>query len=300
VPAGSADLPGLASGGYTSGVALPPQKNGVRNGNGPRGLQSPTPEEESLPARHATEKLTEDCEALEQELEELKVKYEMYFLGTERIEPARRRDDLKRSIARLKSAFTRNTGLRFRIQALHARYLSYERLWLRAGREKEEGTYRRDLFKARLRSRREPEAAGAGAPAGKRPRSAGGPEDVDLSGLDGEAAAPPAGENPPPAATAPASVPVEPPRRAAPAAPPARPAPPAGAMTEDRMRALYDAYLSAKKSCNEDTSKISYEAVARSVAKQIPELMTRYGAKSVDFKVVVKDGKAVLKAVPKT
>jgi hypothetical protein len=124
---------------------------------------------------------------------------------------------------------------------------------------------------------------------------------VDLSDLDGEGAAPPADETPPPpAAKATAALPAEPPRRAAPAAPPARPAPPAGAMTEERLRALYDAYLSAKKSCNEDTSKISYEAVARSVAKQVPELMIRYGAKSVDFKVVVKDGKAVLKAVPKT
>jgi len=39
--------------------------------------------------------------------------------------------------------------------------------------------------------------------------------------------------------------------------------------------------------------------VAKSVAKQVPELMTRYKAKSVDFKVEVKDGRAVLKAIPK-
>ena len=71
-------------------------------------------------------------------------------------------------------------------------------------------------------------------------------------------------------------------------------------MTEERLRALFDDYLSAKRRCNEDTSKISYEAVARRVARQIPELMSRDGAKSVDFKVAVKDGKAVLKAVPKT
>jgi hypothetical protein len=65
------------------------------------------------------------------------------------------------------------------------------------------------------------------------------------------------------------------------------------------MRALYDAYVAAKRSCNEDVSKLTYDAVAKSVSKQVPELMTRYKAKSVEFKVEVKDGRAVLKAIPK-
>jgi aspartate ammonia-lyase len=66
------------------------------------------------------------------------------------------------------------------------------------------------------------------------------------------------------------------------------------------MRALYDAYVVAKKRCNEDTSRLTFDSVARSVNKQIPELMTRFQAKAVDFKVVIKDGKAMLKAVPRT
>ena len=66
------------------------------------------------------------------------------------------------------------------------------------------------------------------------------------------------------------------------------------------MRELYDAYVTAKRRCNEDVSKLSYEAVAKSVSKQIPELMDRYKAKTVDFKVVIKDGKAILKAIPRT
>ena len=70
-------------------------------------------------------------QALEEELEALKARYEQYFLGIERREPVRWREELKRNVARVKGAFTRNAGLRFRIQTLHARYLSYERLWLR-------------------------------------------------------------------------------------------------------------------------------------------------------------------------
>ncbi len=65
------------------------------------------------------------------------------------------------------------------------------------------------------------------------------------------------------------------------------------------MKSLYDSYIAAKKSCREDTSRLTFDAVAKSVSKQIPELMTRYKAKSVEFKVEVKDGKAVLKAIPK-
>ena len=63
------------------------------------------------------------------------------------------------------------------------------------------------------------------------------------------------------------------------------------------MRALYDAYIQAKRRCKEDTSKLSYDAVSKSVQKQIPELMTKYKAKAVDFKVVIRDGRAHLQGV---
>ncbi|HSB19463.1 MAG TPA: MXAN_5187 C-terminal domain-containing protein, partial [Anaeromyxobacteraceae bacterium] len=63
--------------------------------------------------------------------------------------------------------------------------------------------------------------------------------------------------------------------------------------------ALYDSYIAAKKTCNEDVSRLTYEAVAKSVQKQVPELLQRYKAKSVEFRVVIQGGKAVLKAVPK-
>ena len=211
-------------------------------------------ESEKAKSGHANDELTEECNRIEEELEALKAKYELYFLGVERLEPARRRDEIKKRILRIKNAFTRNTGLRFRIQSLNARYLSYERLWVRASREREEGTYKRDLYKARRRSPAEEKAAEKAEP---------------------------------PKAAAPASVP--------------RPPAPAAAKTglaESQMRALYDAYISAKKRCNEDTSKLSFDAVAKSVQKQIPDLMTKFKAKSVDFKVVIKDGRAILKAVP--
>ena len=202
---------------------------------------------------------------MEDELEALKARYEQFFLGMERREPVRQREEIRKKVNRLKEAFTRNTGLRFRLQTLHARYLSYERLWMRSSREKEEGTYRRDVVKARLRAR------GPAAPA------------PTASAPAAQAAGRP---------STPAPVPV-------PAKPVAAAAPTFSGTGEAQLRALYDAYVAAKRSCNEDVSRLSYDAVAGTVQRQVPELMARFKAKSVDFRVEVKDGKAVLKGIPR-
>jgi hypothetical protein len=249
------------------------------------------PEDAIQKARREKEELESECQRLEEELEALKVKYEQYFLGVERKEPARWREELKKKVLRVKEAFTRNAGLKFRVQSLHARFLSYERLWLRSGREKEEGTYHRDLFKARLRAHQD-EAAAPPPPALEKapapvpaPKQAAGAPATPVAAAAKPAAAP--------GATSAAQKPVAP----RPPAPPPAAAP--GGLSSAQMRALYNAYVAAKKSCNEDVSRLTYDAVANSVSKQIPELMTRYKAKTVEFKVEVKAGKAILKAIPK-
>lgn len=263
-------------------MALPPQRvPGKPSAPGKQAAQ-PTPAED----RHQSEVLGDETGKLEEELEALKARYEMYFLGVERREPARWREEVKKRVMRIKDAFTRNSGLKFRIQSLHARFISYERLWMRSAREKEAGTYRRDVLRARAHGKvREPEAAPPPA-ASAAPKPPAG-------------AAPKAGAASAAAAAAPGVKP------AAPGAKPSAPGAPVAATLAGRaddparLRALYDAYISAKRSCNEDVSKLTYDAVARSVQKQVPELMARFKAKSVDFRVEVKDGKAILKAIPK-
>jgi hypothetical protein len=244
-------------------VALPPKVPG-------RPGAQPTLED-SLAAKHANDILADECGSAEEDLEALKARYEQYFLGIERREPARERGEMKRRVEKLKESFTKNAGLRFRLQTLHARFLSYERLWMRSTREKEAGTYRRDIFKARLRAR-----------------------GADAKAQPGEQAAPaPAQAAATPAAAAPAPA-------ARPAAPAAPAAPPTFSGTgEPQLRALFAAFVDAKKRCNEDISRLSYEALAKSVQKQVPDLMARFKAKAVDFRVEVKDGKAVLKAIPR-
>ena len=258
-------------------MALPPKKPGA-----PRigGLSGMVPSEwETGKEKVANEQLADVLDALEEELEEIKVKYEMYFIGAERMEPSRRRDDLKRDIARTKGAFTRNAGIRFRIQALHARYLSYERLWLRSAREKEAGTYRRDVLKARRKSVEE--------------RGRKGAPEAEAAPSATAAPAPPA-PAPPPSRPAPPVV-----ARAA-VPPPSAPAAHPPAMADAELRTLYESFVAAKRSCNEDVSRVSLESLARTVNKQAPEIAAKFKAKRVEFKVAIRDGRAVLTAVPKT
>jgi hypothetical protein len=241
-------------------VALPPARPGRPGAPQKPGTQPNA--EDSIALKRANEILSDDTYKAEEDLEALKARYEMYFLGIEKREPARERNEMKRWVERLKETFTKNTGLRFRIQTLHARFLSYERLWMRSAREKEAGTYRRDIFKARLRAKE-----------GAQPGEAPAPEE----GSREQAVAPPA------------------PRRAVAASAP----PTFSGTAEPQLRALYDAYVDAKRRCKEDVSRLTYESLAKSVQKQVPELMARYKARSVDFRVEVKDGKAILKAIPR-
>jgi hypothetical protein len=72
-----------------------------------------------------------------------------------------------------------------------------------------------------------------------------------------------------------------------------------GGLTDQKIKAIYDAYVMAKKRCGEDTRSITLDAVSAALRKQVPELMRQHQAKSVEFKVVIKDGKAILRALPK-
>jgi len=69
---------------------------------------------------------------------------------------------------------------------------------------------------------------------------------------------------------------------------------------ETRLRRLYDAWIAARERCEPGASHPSFEQVAASIRKQVPVLMERYKARSIDFQVVIQNGKAVLKAVPRS
>lgn len=82
------------------------------------------------------------------------------------------------------------------------------------------------------------------------------------------------------------------------AAQPQRPQPQGGGEDEG-VRRVYRNLVEAKRRCNESTNNLSYESVARSMSQQRERLRQSHGARDVDFKVVIKDGRAFLKPEPK-
>ena len=190
------------------------------------------------------EKLAEELDALDESLTNLHVLYEKYFLGIDRRPPDQERKRISTKTRELRTTTVKNTALKFRINTLWAKLLSFERMWDRTLREIEEGTYKRDIFKAKLRGKQRDD------------------------------------KKPEPATVVARQPPVE--------------------ISDDKLRKLYDTYLVARQRCGEPTEGISFDAVASRIRAQVPQLMERHGARIIEFKVVIKAGKAILKAIPKS
>jgi hypothetical protein len=186
------------------------------------------------------EKLAEDLDAMDEAIVELQVLYEKYFLGLDRRPPDQQRRKVSEKMRLLKTTQVKNTALKFRIQTMFAKLISFERMWDRTLREIEDGTYKRDLFKAKLHQGRQPSE--------QQQRGRAGPPQI----------------------------------------------------SDDMIRKLYDTYMVARQRTGESTTGLTYESLASRLRTQVPELMARHKARNIEFKVVIKAGKAVLKAIPHT
>jgi hypothetical protein len=185
------------------------------------------------------DKLQEELDAMDESIAELHVLYEKFFLGIDRRPPDKERKRVSDRMRVLKTTLVKNTALKFRLHTLFAKLISFERMWDRTLREIEEGTYRRDVFKAKLHTK-------------KKPREE------------------------------------------------AKPSAPAVHLSDEKLRKLYDTYLVARQRTGENVTGLTFDSVATRIRAQVPELMARHKAKNIEFKVVIKAGKAILKAVPLT
>jgi hypothetical protein len=66
-----------------------------------------------------------------------------------------------------------------------------------------------------------------------------------------------------------------------------------------RMRQIYGQFVEAKRKANESTAAVTYEKIAANLENAAKELRAKHKARSVDFEVVMKNGKPVLKPVVK-
>lgn len=90
----------------------------------------------------------------------------------------------------------------------------------------------------------------------------------------------------------PPPAPPPPPRRA----PAAAPAP---ATSGDRTRQLYDEYMRARRAAGEAVDNLSYDTLRRSLQQQTERLRRKHGDRDVDYEVVTKDGRALIRPVVK-
>src|SRR5262245_40385935 len=77
---------------------------------------------------------------LANKIERVKVLYEQYFMGIEKMEPSVARKEIQRAMLQLQQMYIRNTGLRFKFNTLLQKWNIYITYWNRILREIEAGT----------------------------------------------------------------------------------------------------------------------------------------------------------------
>lgn len=119
-----------------------------------------SPEKESAPnpARERLD-LRAELDHLDSMLSELRVLFEQYFSGLIPLAPEKPHAEVKRKIRQLRKAPFKNSALNYRLRTLEVRYGTLHTYWQRVLREREEGTYHKDIFKANMRERQASEAA---------------------------------------------------------------------------------------------------------------------------------------------
>ena len=193
---------------------------------------------------------------LEEEIEHLKVAYDRYFYGVDKIPPVRKHEAVDRMIRNLLRNPQQSTQLRFRFNTLKARLNTYNQYWQRIIRQIEAGTYKRVLAESERREflHRQRKAEERAA---------------KLRGEDPEAqAGESAGE---------ADAAKKPVRR--PRAQPQRAELPPG-MNAKEARELFKNFVQAKRAAGENTSGITYGALVKKLARDVPKLRQRYAAVS--------------------
>ena len=86
----------------------------------------------------------EDLERLSERVEKLRVLYDRYFMGLERIPPDKVRVELERDIRNSELRKSHKTVYKFKYNNIRQRMTTYRRYWERILRMIEEGTFKRD------------------------------------------------------------------------------------------------------------------------------------------------------------
>ena len=90
---------------------------------------------------------------VEEKLEALRISYEQYFSGVLPRAPEKEEADIQRSFRKLSKLPSRYGEVVFKARALRHRLGTYTTYWRRIEREREQGVFRKDVFKAEMHSK---------------------------------------------------------------------------------------------------------------------------------------------------
>lgn len=203
--------------------------------------------------------LSSQLDEIEQRTFVLKMTYEKYFAGLERIEPARERDEIKRIVRECGKEQIRNATQRFKYEGLKARFQMLELYWTRNLVMMERGTHPKMKFKADAKDRE---------------RAAREAQAAERAGVASPAMA---------AAAEAAQVLQERAERTE--------------REEAAYKIVYARYIEAREKCGQSTD-LSFDAVREALHKQVRTIKSTYNCESVKFRIVVEEGKAKVKALP--
>ena len=94
--------------------------------------------------------IPEEISLFEQNLNELIIKYEQYFLGLEKRAPLNLLDEVEKASRKYQGYQIVNTMMKFRYNSAIAKLNSYKQYWNRINRLIDDGKYSRDRFKMEM------------------------------------------------------------------------------------------------------------------------------------------------------
>ena len=166
----------------------------------------------------------------------LRILYEQFFTGLQPRAPEPEHKAVVKEIKVLLRAPFKNSQRRFRLRTLINRYQTYNTYWERCLKQKEEGTYFRDVYKAELRERQRKEMEELATRVGA---------------------------------------------------------------SNKGIEQLYNTYESALRKAGSNAANLNFDSFKKSMLTTAKQLKEKHGITKVQYKVVVKEGKVVLKASAK-
>ena len=245
----------------------------------------------------AAESIDARLDEMERKLDRLRVLYENFFMGVDRVPPNVPRRELNRLFVETQQVPIPRSTMRFRFQTLLQRWVLLTTYWNRTMREIEAGTYRRDVTKAyrhmaaRGGAITEEEAVRLGIPAHRaksfvaRQNKAVGV----VAAASGEAEQKPAGDAAAPTPATRAAARAEAAAVTAAGLPGLR----AGAL-EDFYRRYVDAHVKAVGA----PPKASLDQMRAKLQQDLPKILSDQRCERVELDVSVDGGKVRLRARP--